>query len=1713
MFGAWSLALVTLPGPAAADELPQNACGIKMPFALFEDLLVQQIQGVLDQASDAAGVALTADVDNIQFVPQLGRLGYTTEYGIWQPVQLPVGSPNNTTTSNDDFIEIIIPITVAGLANFDLHVAVAFPQDRPPMVDANGGTTCMCRTFTDDGAHITRYVIQTLPPCPEPEENPDHTPECHTPFWYNFANVPSGFTFDFYGYSSAGWQGAGWSLYNTHYVDSGQIEGIVDSQFNPVACEDHRTVMCSTLTPAEREANGITDGDVLSTHACVLCIDEHWDETPVWIDPNAFPNLFGVEIWYSGLANELLRTAFQHAGFRDPHVAGQPFERSCCLQNELADLIQQVNGLLGPVDLPEYGNLDLAQLIQESGGVRISALKEAIYLMIPPVNVYSSDDFILPNGKHSCTHTHETWNLTGEAYRISVFGWMDAPKVLDYLLKSSAGMSDYTTKGMRVTCNHAEPCPPGVPDYDGDGLCSCQELGITDLDGDGFCDDVDLCIHTFSGANCDSDGDGYGDAPQGMLDRCLRQFPSQLPRAQYGQTLEAARQFYCGGCDNCPGVYNPRAFGATYVANAPNPLLWPWWQVALVDEDGLFLNPLPDIPLPSRQEDRDGDSIGDACDEDADGDGIHVEHDCDDLNYRIHADLDGDGVCDHIGFFCDEECNASNNLYWPFDLNDCLARCSSVDNCAGNESSVCAGAVGCSTTEAAESDVACAAAGDCTFIAGPNWPHSSLGNRCLPGQTWCSDVFANQDQSDVDFDDVGDKCDWVNVGMPTLDIPTDYAIEPEWQSDPIGHVVVHQHINTGGLAQVQFRARGGQPTVSGGQLNFNPEIRTHTQIGACHCDVNFGGNTWPIFCFYPEICPGGQDHRPTQTVTAWTPINSPQCSDPNLPYSGDPVYEQDYNTYGICFAREMEFSRDEATNHHGLSWRWTGMRSFPDPSTVIGSQYDRYWLEPSGNRSTMIRVAWPNGDTINYLDPHNSETAMSITSRRFLHRMSFEELSTFHGSALSPLPAPFAVAPVGPFDPLSPVARGGYLMVADLIANRPTLLTLSSGAPKVSGAFEASFSDPVDFSAEIAGAAGAVHPELVGGVAGTAAGVFVYQGPASPAKLFIGFEVSDSTRIDLVSTESLWEAPAPEAYNVKLLFIPSTQELLLFGSLVSGGPRDRIWRLRLTEGTWEGPAAPPSLSGLHGYSATYDPVRRRVLLFGGATQTYVRPPTSEDPGVPSFHATSTIRAVDLRSLVVTVVASAGPAPPDLARYHHGAGLDAAGRALYVQGGERDGVVLDDAWRFDLRTHQWLALGGAGPAAVEPLVRYDHDRRALWVGDFTGANLLDGLDLWGQDRTGSWYQTRALSVPSATVWPVTDVYRQDHLALYLWSSDSGASQPGQLWLALLDAAEPVLGLAARVLPDGRMITSEPDSAGQQAAGFLCPVGQRCSVEVLPLPGSGSQDMVPYQLDVVEAAPVLETFTHPVASIRGLALWGNEQLVVVGPAKLKVLDRHTLSKVGKLQGPDIAGATAVAACGSNLCVSRNRLQGLVIVDIGDGAAPQVVARQFTSGLAKDIAVQGRTVYLAQGVLGVGVYDVGDPAAPTQVELFQPPAGWPVLWHRVVSVALLGNRLLAVAEHRGTVHLYDLSAGRVHVGSFSVPGCNTIERIRFVGKHLWVLSGGAGTVSVYGVIDPAAPQLLGSFSQEARQRFRAVYAGIRRYTYGASLLSVERLEPLVP
>src|SRR5690349_18782671 len=63
------------------------------------------------------------------------------------------------------------------------------------------------------------------------------------------------------------------------------------------------------------------------------------------------------------------------------------------------------------------------------------------------------------------------------------------------------------------------------------------------------------------------------------------------------------------------------------------------------------------------------------------------------------------------------------------------------------------------------------------------------------------------------------------------------------------------------------------------------------------------------------------------------------------------------------------------------------------------------------------------------------------------------------------------------------------------------------------------------------------------------------------------------------------------------------------------------------------------------------------------------------------------------------------------------------------------------------------------------------------------------------------------------------------------------------------------------------------------------------------------------------------------------------------------------------------------------------GLMILDISDPAAPQLVTTYNTPGTCFDVAAAGNIVYVADGASGLLVLDVFNPASPQVVTTFTP------------------------------------------------------------------------------------------------------------------------------
>ena len=348
------------------------------------------------------------------------------------------------------------------------------------------------------------------------------------------------------------------------------------------------------------------------------------------------------------------------------------------------------------------------------------------------------------------------------------------------------------------TCDRRDNCPDAAnanqldvdedglgnacdDDDDGDGFEDTIEIACgshpgdveqvpSDGDGDGTCDVLDNCPDVINGDQADFDGDagsgGGGDACDDDDDGDEFEDAVEIacesePRDADSTPVDGDADGICDALDNCPAVFNADQSdidddqtgdlcdvdddgdGADdEVENDCGSLPDDADSRPLdSDADGIcdVLDNCPDSPNPD-QANTDGQDLGDACDEDDDGDGFEddVEIACDtdpaDPESRP-TDGDGDGICDRIDN-CVEVSNAdqTNTDGDPFgDICD-----DDDDNDGADDDRE----VECETEplDAASAPV-----------------DTDADGKCDPRDN-CVEV-ANPDQGDLDGDTIGDACD------------------------------------------------------------------------------------------------------------------------------------------------------------------------------------------------------------------------------------------------------------------------------------------------------------------------------------------------------------------------------------------------------------------------------------------------------------------------------------------------------------------------------------------------------------------------------------------------------------------------------------------------------------------------------------------------------------------------------------------------------------------------------------------------------------------------------------------------------------------------------------------------------------------------------------------------------------------------------------------
>jgi hypothetical protein len=193
-------------------------------------------------------------------------------------------------------------------------------------------------------------------------------------------------------------------------------------------------------------------------------------------------------------------------------------------------------------------------------------------------------------------------------------------------------------------------------------------------------------------------------------------------------------------------------------------------------------------------------------------------------------------------------------------------------------------------------------------------------------------------------------------------------------------------------------------------------------------------------------------------------------------------------------------------------------------------------------------------------------------------------------------------------------------------------------------------------------------------------------------------------------------APPPARYGHTAIYDPVRDRMVVFGGKGTAGLMNDVWSLSLA-GTPAWTQASPSgapPTARYGHAAIYDPIRDRMLIFGGY-----------DGGV-----SAETWALSLASPAWSLVSTSGAPGPHM---FHSAFYDPVRDRLMVFGGWNGGGYLNSTWALTLSgSPSWSAVAAGGPipsARLGTVIAYDSARdQMLMFGGYGGTFLNDTWSL-------------------------------------------------------------------------------------------------------------------------------------------------------------------------------------------------------------------------------------------------------------------------------------------------------------------------------------------------------------------------------------------------
>jgi len=405
------------------------------------------------------------------------------------------------------------------------------------------------------------------------------------------------------------------------------------------------------------------------------------------------------------------------------------------------------------------------------------------------------------------------------------------------------------------------------------------------------------------------------------------------------------------------------------------------------------------------------------------------------------------------------------------------------------------------------------------------------------------------------------------------------------------------------------------------------------------------------------------------------------------------------------------------------------------------------------------------------------------------------------------------------------------------------------------------------------------------------------------------------------------------------------------------------------------------------------------------------------------------------------------------------------------------------------------------AASRPYVHYDAGRQILWAGAVLGAKPAEGLPVQGYDiGAGQWRTMPALRLPNHITWPVEDTYTVGRTHSYTMQVPESVSWPGQPMVASLTGHENLdLKIYFRT---GEMIGQGEPMGPERWAAFICPPGEGCAARVRTISGLAPPYGSAFTLDRRQAEPTLESMISPGGKLNDMTLQG-DVIYIAGMQGLRLMDADpSLGMHSEKRGPGYSAVTGIALAGPKVFISRLGFHGLVVFDASDPATPVELGKTMTLGASWDVAIYGNRAYVAHGILGLGIYDVGDPQHPVWMDQI-----WPGGRIETVSIA---RGLLAAGRSNGKVYIYDIEGISPELKETVDAGWK-LDKVEFREGKLWVLKNNGKRAAIFGKNEQGEWEKVGEVTDKAKKYFFARTRGARGYTIGKRTLEAYLFEPV--